>query len=153
MSVQILDNNVYEALYIKVDGFKFVNTCNINYSHTFRAFNEAQSKKFIRQICWLNEWSYNARYKEEETAEYKTLKFSKAGLSNLNTIQFYKYLQCIQYNIEVGTIKEYLSEEDAKKFDSEYGETLKTLEDAINDLATTIVQNSTNYNDLKWSSL
>lgn len=135
MSVLIADLEVFEAVYSKINTFQFNKQCNINYCNTL-SMDEVEGKEFVSNLLILNELSYLKRYREEGAPHlYQFLKFgwNKAQIS---TLQLLKYLHCIEYNIEMHTIKTgYAGGENNAKYKSAqflsasviYNDHLKTL--------------------------
>lgn len=114
MSVLIADLKVYQGIASKMFDASFRTTCDINFFSSCHSFKEPLTEAKIWQIVstWLelNELSYDCKYGKDEEENTvicprmaKLLK--KRFIEYPNTYQFLKWLQCVQYNIEVTTIQ------------------------------------------------
>lgn len=156
MSVLVANKEVFEAVHKKIWTFQFNKVCDIDYCNTL-SLSDNECERFIKELATLNELSYNARYRETDApilAEF--LDLNKGG-EKISTLQLLKYLQCIDYNIEVSTIlngydsSNAMTEDEKRKFKFEYGNTLELLERSINELQNSIISHLTDYKKLKWS--
>lgn len=107
MSVLVASTNAYERVFVKAVDYTFRKTCDINYCSALSHFTEYDLKKLVERWADLNNDSYTARYdKKMDELKYSTFLKLKYQGDSINTYQMLKTLQCIQYNIEVGTIEE-----------------------------------------------
>ena len=104
MSCLVPDLNVYEAIYNKAWLYGFNKTVDINYCNCLSFDDEEKLKEHVKNWLYLNELSYNRRYKEESETFLKDF-LTFRGAHAIDTYQMLKFLQCIQYNIELETIK------------------------------------------------
>lgn len=105
MSVLVHDLKTFKAVYNKAVTYKFNRTCNIDYCNTL-SLEDGELQKHVTNWCYLNEWSFNRKYKGGNILPYLyqmlTFKYKR---EKINTYQMLKYLSSIYYNIELDTIK------------------------------------------------
>lgn len=145
MSVLVPSLEVYQAINRKAQTYKFRKVCDINYCSSLRQQNEEKIESWVVCLLTLNEASSNAAYRDGGKCELHEMLDLKESVDNIDTVQFYKYLQCIQYNIELHTIKE------------KYQDTFKSimwayvlLEKVLQELSHTIIAELTDYKDKDW---
>lgn len=145
MSVLVLDLEVYEAIYEKAIDYTFRNVCDINFCSVLKHKTENQLKKIVFDWLYLNELSYNRRYREENEPHLNQFLKFKSNV-NINTYQMLKYLECIKYNIELDTIETGFSgTEKPIKLKSDILESYEVLKLAIEEIKTTIISSLPEY--------
>ncbi|MEQ8547648.1 MAG: hypothetical protein RIC03_07045 [Cyclobacteriaceae bacterium] len=160
MSVLMMDLEVYNDVYAKIWKYQYNDQCDLDFCSTARQLNEDEIKGFITDLVYLNELSYNFRYREEGEpylSEFITFK----SKNNIHTLQLFKYLQAIRYQIEFDTIlsgydgtggmRAKLNDSDFEKFCSRYKSVLDLLNKMIEEISLIIIKELTNYNNYKWS--
>ena len=137
MSVLCPDPKVYEAIYHKMCAYTFNKTVDINYCSVFSSVTFEQIQEFVTSLCDLNEQSYNKRYNKQTKAGEELSKFINFRFKNpkINTYQMLKYLQCIQYNIELKH------------------ENVLILDKAINEISHRIINELPEYQTAKYSEI
>ena len=150
----MLDLEVYELVHTKAVAYTYRKTCDINYSYVFSHMNESDIEEFIKNIAYLNEWSYNKRYEHhedvsQEIALYKMLKLEFKGKA-IDSVQMLKYLECIHYQIEMHTIKTGYDGMQTNLVPQHLVESYELLEKAIEDIKSAIVKEFSDYEDKKW---
>ena len=153
MSVLVPDLKIYDAVYEKAWAYGFHKTCDINYCHTLSFNNEDVLKKHILNWLWLNEMSYNRRYEDGATPnlhDFITFRYPKI----INTYQMLKWLQCIDHNIEIDTIKSgKTGMEEPFLIPDDKMESYKLLQKAIKEISSVIISQIPEYRDAKWSEV
>ena len=152
MSVLVLDVKVFEAIATKLEHMRNHQQIDINYCSVVSNLADKESiQNLIKKWCYLNELTYNRRYQETVKTYLKDfIDFSKYRM--ISTVQLYKYIQCLDYNIEKYTIEKGYSDQNYR------GELAEDLVNAINmlkaietGLANTIACNHRDYEKCKWS--
>ncbi len=143
MSVLKLDVDVCEAVYNKAVSYTFRNQVDINYCSTLGRFTKTDLQEIIKSWFILNELSYNGKYKDISPSIVDLITFRTAH--SINTYQMLKYMECIRYNIEPNTIKRNLN-----TFEEQ---SLKVLNDAIDEIKSIIINELEEYKKSRWSSL
>ena len=146
MSTFAVNPDLIDAIYQKIDGYKFNRTCNINYNSTFARMETPEVKKFVKDVYHLNEWSANVALRETGFDLFDYVTFEKKG-ANLETVQFLKHLQCIRYNIDDHQLCK------LPEWTEAHAETLKKLDRAIGQIQQVIIESKTDYNQLNWGTL
>lgn len=153
MSVLVPDIKVYEAVYSKAWGYAFNKTCNINYCYTLSFDDEDKLKQHVKNWLWLNEMSWIRRYEDGDKPNLEAFLTFKNG-KPINTYQMFKYLQCIQYNIEIDTIEKGVKiDSDRCKLSDEMMDSYKLLEAALIEISTTIIKQIKEYKEAEWSEI
>lgn len=159
MSVQIPDFKIFQ--YVEMGFYVTVNNSVINdlYTHSTREhcrnkLADKEATRWIKNLLLLNCKSYSARYREP-LGDYHKLYTSIFRVGKLITVEacpLLKYLECIEYNIEMSTIengyftdsiKFELSEQDRKDF--------ALLQAFRVDLTKAIVSQLPTYQNAKWA--
>ena len=157
MSVLVADLEVFEAIYSKIFTYHFKNEVTIDFCSSL-SMTDNNCKLFVKELLTLSELSWLARYREEgkpNLVDFLNLRNQKP----ISTLQLLKYLEMIDYNIEVDTItKGYdhshrLSDDDLKSFNLRFTNVLKRLNEAISELKTRVINHYTNIEDLPYCSL
>jgi hypothetical protein len=121
-------------------------------SHCRDRFTEEEAVRWTKNLLLLNCKSYAARYREKLD---DLRPFFKDHNVPIKAVQLLKYLQCIQYNIELRTIENGYSEADEKsvKFDvtEQDRKDVKLLDDFIRDIQYSIVSQMPEYANAKYS--
>lgn len=158
MSVLIPEMKVFE--YVQ-NGFVYAannRTCDDLFaSCIFHACQEkgmdqifSEAKRWVKNLITLNCKSYAARYREKELCDLAP--FYKERTHKVEALQLLKYLQCIEYNIEMqtiekgygfDTIKFEVTDQDRKDF--------ALLQRFIADLKDSIIQQLPQYQNAKYS--
>lgn len=134
MSVLVLSPEVYGQIYNRIYMTKVLRVCNIDYCQEIRDFNEVDLKAFIIELSNLNERSYNRKYKDKsKVMQSEFINFNSAKW--IDVYQLLKYLNCINYNIEIQNKK-----------------AVKKLRAIIKDIQHTIISFLPEYDKAKWSN-
>lgn len=155
MSVLVLDIKAYEAVYQKAWTYKFHNQVDINYCQTLKAYETDEGlQSLIKDWLWLNEYSYLRRYREKGKPDMAPFLTFKSSSDTINSYQMLKYLLCIQYNIEISTIKSgYTGMEDEVLIPESVMGSYEVLEKAIQDIQYTIISQLPEYQEAKWDEV
>jgi hypothetical protein len=95
--------------------------------------HEKEATRLIKTWMYLNDISYEKRYKEQ----VEKVKFTPTFVHRpMSAIQLLKYMECLEYNID--------EEPEAFKFE------IALLRSFIADLTKAIIHHSTEYNEAKW---
>lgn len=140
MSVMQINIETFESLKEKFISYCFNKQCDINYCSVIHNLTEKQIEDLLKNWCDLNEMSYNSRYKQEPD-KLKTSEFInfKRPRPIPNTYQALKWLECIEYNIEVEC------ETDEQK------ESIVILHKAIEQIKSAIIGEITEYKNSNWN--
>lgn len=153
MSVLVADLKVYEEVYKKAWNYTFNKVCDINYCHTLGSLGEETLKKHVKNWLYLNELSYIRRYDEGDKPELHNFLNLKPGTA-VNTYQTLKYLNCIDYNIEMNTIKNGKTGHEKEIIISEeLQESYDLLKKAINEIKDVIISQIPQYKKAKYSTI
>ena len=141
MSVLVPDMKVFQYVHAGILKAAYNSTIDSFYSYSVvKHFKgcvdfEAEADRIIKSWMNLNEFSYNVRYKEES----KTLlsEFFTSSFVNLNPFQLLKYLECLNYNIEISP----------ELFKAD----LQLLKAFTIEITSAIVSNMPEYKAAKWS--
>lgn len=153
MSILIPDLKVYK--YVEA-GFIYAahnKTCDNKYSYSVVRQTEnkdpfEEARRWVKNLLRLNLISYNTRYNENERDNLPTT----ATRTETKAHQLLKYLQCIDYNIEVETIQKLGSyDEDRARVNEQDLKDIKLLRDFIQDIQTAIIAQTEEYKTAKWS--
>lgn len=151
MSVLVHDLKTFKAVYNKAVTYKFNRTCNIDYCNTL-SLEDGELQKHVTNWCYLNEWSFNRKYKGGNILPYLyqmlTFKYKR---EKINTYQMLKYLSSIYYNIELDTIKIGRTGNEPIEIDFFMLESYKILEKTIDELKSTIIAQIPEYKKAKWA--
>jgi hypothetical protein len=146
MSVLVPDFKVYNYIQAGIEKIASNSIINDFYSYSIQHHfqNCPDTPKEIKNVIlsWLNlnQWSWDKKYlKEDETPTDLTEFYSSPLMSfNVSSVQLLKYLQCIDYNIEI------------KPEDGYHKTRLRLLKDCINDLQRSIISNLPEYKEAQW---
>ena len=153
MSVLIPDLKIYTAVYEKSIAYTFSKVCDINYCSTLGRLTENQLQKTILDWLWLNEMTYNRMYNEQDEP-YLGQFVEFKPVETINTFQMLKYLDCIDYNIEIETIKTGRDGEQPKiEIPSDKMESYKILCRAIDEIKSAIINEITEYQNAKYATI
>ena len=154
MSVLVLDKEVFQAVANKAISYTFTKQCDINYCYTFSALGEQGIIDFMRDIIYLNELSWCKRYEDEDDVPemFSRIKLGLNG-KTISTLQCLKYLQCVEYNIELDTIKGGKTGAENNEIKPQLMDSYNKLKEVIQDLQNTVINHLTNYKDLNWSNI
>lgn len=146
MSVLVLDPQVYKLVFDKAMNYQYKREVTQEYCEIFRSMSEEDIKQVIITLCNLNEESFDKRYKQEpdkvKQSKFINLRFD---LPKINCFQMLKYLQCINYNIEIETIERELT--------SIEKDSMKILNIAIEEIKQHIISEIPEYKQAQWSNL
>lgn len=150
MSVLVPNLEVYNAIFNKAISYTFNKVCDINYCYTLGKLTENTIKKNILNWLWLNEMSYNRRYREDnEPYLHQLMEFKNA--ETINTYQMLKYLNCIEYNIELNTIETGHDGMQPKiEIPPDKKESYSILKKAINEIQNVIISEIDEYKNAKY---
>lgn len=152
MSVLVLDLEVYEAIYKKACEYQYNRECNIEYCNTLSE-NEDYLKTVVRDWLYLNELSHSRRYREEEEPNLAAFLTFKGG-KKINAYQMLKYLQCLEYNIEIESIKTGFDGMQKKiNISDTMMHSYKKLNSAIKEISQTIIAQLSEYKKANWSNI
>lgn len=153
MSVLVPDLKIYDAIYEKAWSYGFHKVCDINYCNTLSLYNEETLKNHVKNWLWLNEMSWIRRYedgKKPNLADFLTFRSKK----HINAYQMLKYLECINYNIEIETIQTgKTGHEDPFLIPDDKMESYKLLKKAIEEIQCVIISQLPEYKNSKWSDM
>ena len=157
MSVMVMDAEGIEAIYNKCISYVNNNECNIDYCGTIREYgynNQERFKQLVKDWLYLNELSFNRRYREEDEPylnQFLTFKTSH----KINSYQMLKLLQFLVYNIELETIKHGFNSIEAEEItiNNELMYSYNMLTKCINDIQTTIIAQMKDYKKCGWGEL
>jgi hypothetical protein len=154
MSVLVPDLKVFEAVYNKAWLYGFNKVCDINYCHTLSFSDEEKLKTHVKNWLWLNEMSWIRMYEDNgqkpDLVDFLTFRNGK----NINTYQMLKYLQCIDYNIEIETIKTgKTGHEDPFLIPDNIIDSYNLLKKAIEEIQNVIISQLPEYEEAKWSEI
>jgi len=142
MSVLIPDLKVYNYIQAGIEKLVYNNVIDDFHSHSinrhFHNCPDIEKEAARLTLAWLelNQKSYNERYpNEKDNINLCGFYYQTTTHRPLTAIQLLKYLQCIEYNIEI--------EDESKD--------LQLLKDCINDLQNSIINNMEEYKNAKWS--
>lgn len=153
MSVLVADLKVFEKVYCKAVDYLYRNVCDINYCYTLRRLEHKEHvKEWVKNILFLNEWSYNVRYEDNTKCFlHDFVDFTKYH-KTISTVQMLKYLQCIRYNIELETIRTGKTGMDKREIPQNLLDSFNILEATIDELKTTIICKLVpEYDTAEWS--
>jgi len=151
MSVLIPDLKLFQQVFRKVNSFKYVRECTINYCYPLSELDtESKCKKFVYDLLWLNEMSYLQRYREEPKPEMPDMLEFPNDAKKPDTLQFFKFLQCIEYNIEIETIERGYDGMSGVTIPEDKKSSYKLLKAALKDLSNTIIRELTKYEEKNW---
>jgi len=151
MSVLIPEMKMFQQVFEKTNSFKFRKQCDINYCYTLSTLQtEEESKKFVSDLLWLNEMSYLQRYREEPKPELYTLLEFPRDTKKPDTLQFLKFLQCIDYQIEISTIERGYDGLSGIDIPEDKKHSYELLQEAIKELSQTVINELTDYREKKW---
>lgn len=153
MSVLVLDIPVFESIYQKAWLYGFNKQVDVNYCHALSFDNEDDLKDHVKNWITLNELSFNRRYDEKnEPFLVNFMKFRHGA--KISTYQMLKYLQCLQYNIELDTIRNGKTGFEPKMIiTSELMESYKLLERAILEIMQQCINEIPQYKNANWSDI
>jgi len=153
MSVLVPDLEVFERIFKKVNSFQYRKECDINYCYTFSAAIQSEKKagEFVKNILELNELSYIKRYREEKEPVLQNMLKLDLKADSIETLQLLKYLNCINYNIEIDTIKTGCNGTENNTIKPELIKSYELMKLAIQELQYTVINELTNYRDLKYN--
>jgi hypothetical protein len=155
MSVLVPDLKVFEAIFRKVNSFRFTKVCDINYCYTLSSVlgTEDKVKDFVKNLLELNELSFIKRYREEGEPDLGDFLKFDYSVNSIETLQLLKYLNCINYNIEIETIKHGYAGGEDNKIREDLMDSYELLQKAIQDLSGTVIAELTHYRDLNYSEV
>jgi hypothetical protein len=143
----LINHEVFSKVNNKMQSYKFHKTVDINYCSLLsdQTMTKEKIQNLIKDWSYLNELSFVHKYDDEpipETWMYQFIDFSR-NYQKVNTYQFLKYLNAIQYNIEPQHIPEYMINERIK-------DSYKFLKNLIRDIEKTIISNIEQYKQAEW---
>jgi len=155
-----IEPEIFGKLVNKMIDYTFRKQVDINYCSVAGRMTENQIKETVKYWSVLNEMSYVDRYKGEVFENFHELiDYTYRGQSP-NTYQTLKWLECIQYNIEMntiksGVIKNSLKQEDMRGWNSSViiPNPLKTLTRMIDEIKSAIIKEIPQYEEAKWNSI
>lgn len=149
MSVLLVDEKVFEAVYDKIIQYTNNKVVNVNYCNALGGMTEKEAKKFVCDLLLLNVASFHAKYYDAEAFKNpaNVLKLNRK-VGTISSVQMLKYLQCIRYNVEVSAI--------CYKFPADITssmpvDSLRILKNAIQEISQRLIEEFTDYRDCKWS--
>lgn len=151
MSVLVLDPKVISYIRKGMIYAAYNSTCDALFSSTlhmhFRDKDvETETDRIIASLYLLNQRSYSARYREEDK-DHDLFNFVRRKVGLPNPFQLLKYVQSLEYNIEISTINSKFDKWVTKQEITDY-ELLKTWEQ---ELTNSIIGQMQEYKDAKWS--
>ena len=154
MSVMLLGLDLYQEVYIKACSYQYRPVVDIDYCQSLSKY-EGPLREWIATLYEMNEISFSLRYGKE--IERERIAMCKEIINGwrpndirrpkCSTYQMLKHLECIQYQIEMITIREHsISTE-------KHEQAWKLLADAIHEIMGRIVHSQREYETAKWSSV
>lgn len=153
MSVQSLDLRLYQQVYVTICRHLYRKENSL--SHI--TFSEGQLRLQIAMLAEMNYVSCYTRYPEPRGIDWECIQFVKDCISNwsynhlkaqpCSDVQLYKYLQCIEYQIESEHMKS------KKTWKIEYDAVWLFLKNAIHIVSGHIISSLPEYEEAKWSSV
>lgn len=148
MSILIPSKNVFNYIHSGLERAAYRNECDEWYSQVIRSHFrhkdiDKESRRLIESWQELNLLSYNIKY-QQNTAETITKFRPTFTHKEMEVNQLLKYVQCVQYNIEPGTI------EDLMEMTSQQKDDLKLLQEWEIDIAGAIVNQLPEYKKATW---
>jgi len=111
-----------------------------------------ESKRFVKSLMWLNEWSFDVKYEQKDLDKSEYYPFVKWEIVDVRPLQLLKYLICVRYNIEKETIwRVGTPEANKKRIPEQQLEDLELLERWIDCLKMAIIDKIPEYDEAKWS--
>jgi hypothetical protein len=151
MSVLVPEFKMFQQVLRRVECFQFNRTCDIDYCYSL-SMNERDAKQFVLNLIQLNELTYIRRYEEETPKTMLHEMFeTQSNTKRVETLQLLKFLQCIDYNIDLQTIKTGKRGTESHEIDIRLVSSHETLQRAIEELKSTIISELTNYKELNYS--
>lgn len=142
MSVLVPDLKVYNYIQCGIEKIAYNSVIDEFYSNSIQKHFKncpdisKESKRLILSWLNLNQWSYNKRYKDNDDCDLTKFYHEDYTHKKLSAIQLLKYLQCIEYNIEIEP--------------EDYKNDLQLLKDCIKELTESIVNNLPEYKSSSW---
>ena len=160
MSVQIIEEKIFDKLVNKMIDYTFRKQVDINYCSTAGRLTENQIKETVRYWSILNEISYMGRYKEGHFENlHELIDFRYRGKSP-DTYQSLKWLECVQYNIETSSLKgtligKNMNLDELRGWDSSVliPNPLTTLNSMIEEIKSMIIKQIPEYENAKWNTI
>ena len=144
MSVLIPDLQVYNYIQTGLQRLAYNNIVDDLFSNTVNKYfrncpdYEKEAERLVLSWLKMNIESYNKRCQVKETTDLIGLYYPTFPHKDLTACQLLKYLQCVEYNIEI------------VPKDLQQRKDLQLLKDCIDDLLNSIVHNLPEYNKATW---
>lgn len=149
MSVLIPNDEVFNYIHAGMTRAAYRRVCDEWYSGTmsshFKHYDiEKESKRLIESWMELNLLSYHIKYRENRDELQVAFKETYTH-KEMQEHQLLKYIQCVDYNIEIETIEDLLeiSEQQRKDY--------KLLKQWCNDVMIAIINETPKYKKATWS--
>jgi hypothetical protein len=109
MSVLVPDTGVFEYVCHGLKRVAYNKTCDEFYSwpiskHFQNKDVDAEAARLVKSWAYLNELSYAVGYNEMNKQFYSAGQITGRKIYNLHPAQLWKYIHCINYNIDIATI-------------------------------------------------
>ena len=149
MSVILLDLEHYKEVFKKACTYEWRRVVDINYCSAL-SLSQSRLRDWLLSLYTMNVYSQHGAFDESdiiliEEAEAAIAKWNPDKMEGqpCNTYQMLKFLECIHYQIEPGTM-------DNKRLEWNCQD-LILLENAIDQLKNRIIETIPEYNDAKWA--
>lgn len=145
MSVLAISSNQFKEVYNKACKYQYRDTVDIDFCNTLKNENQESLKNWCKSLLELNYKSYKKRYNKH--CDLEELDNDKKIIDSWNwntmgkacsTYQMLKFLECINYNIELD------------KTELDNSTAYQTLIKAINEIRYNIISQIPEYKNSKW---
>lgn len=154
MSVLIMHEKAYEYVLNGLITTAFRRTCDELYaygiSQHFKGKDiNAEATRLVTNWAKINELSFNARYNDTGLIHYRQI--NKSAIWKVDCYQLLKYIDCINYNIEIDTIEKSPIVKVGSVTWAEFKEDYELLKKWQYELTRAIVTKRTEYDNAEWS--